>query len=141
MHHTKPLSSLRDLKSLWIEPGIEMPGYCHRVAPRRPNANCPNRPSQNECRKRVFKCGMRPSSLPSSLPPASDFGETSRYDAASCFDAARSASQFDFRPRPASCASPCEIMPAPRLPIVSAVFHRASHATSCPCGNRNAALA
>ena len=45
------------------------------------NATCPNRPSQNEYRKRVFKCGMRPSSLPSSL----------RYDAASCFDAARSA--------------------------------------------------
>jgi hypothetical protein len=31
--------------------------------------------------KEPFKCGMRPSSLPSSL----------RYDAASCFDAARSA--------------------------------------------------
>ncbi len=39
--------------------------------------------------KERFKCGMRPSSLPSSLPPLSDFGETSRYDAASCFDAAR----------------------------------------------------
>jgi len=49
---------------------------------RQPSAAFPlNRPSQNENRKRVFKCGMRPSSLPSSL----------RYDAASCFDAARSA--------------------------------------------------
>jgi hypothetical protein len=28
-------------------------------------------------------------------PPASDFGETSRYDAASCFDAARSAEQLN----------------------------------------------
>ena len=74
-----------------------MPGYRHRVAPRRPNANCPNRPSQTEYRKRVFKCGMCPSSL--------------RYDAASCFDAARSAPQFDFRHRQASYASPCEIMP------------------------------
>ena len=44
--------------------------------------------------------------------------------------------QFDFRHRQASCASPCEIMPAPRLPIVSAVFHRASHAPRCPCGIR-----
>jgi hypothetical protein len=44
-------------------------------------AKCPNRPSQNEYRKRVFKSGMRPSALPSSL----------RYDAASCFNAARSA--------------------------------------------------
>jgi len=44
-------------------------------------AKCPNRPTQNEYRKRVFKSGMRPSSLPSSLC----------YDAASCFDAARSA--------------------------------------------------
>jgi hypothetical protein len=25
--------------------------------------NCPNRPSQNEYRKRVFKCGVSPSSL------------------------------------------------------------------------------
>jgi len=25
---------------------------------KKPNANCPNRPSQNEYRKRVFKCGM-----------------------------------------------------------------------------------
>ena len=39
----------------------------------------------------------------------------------------------------ASCASPCEIMPAPRLPIVFAVFHRASHAPRCPGGIRNAA--
>jgi hypothetical protein len=36
---------------------------------------------ENEYRKREFQCGMRPSSLPSSL----------RYDAASGFDAARSA--------------------------------------------------
>jgi len=41
-------SSLRDLKCLRITPGIEMPGYCQRVAPRRPNANCPKRPSQND---------------------------------------------------------------------------------------------
>jgi hypothetical protein len=77
--------------------------------------------------KEPFKCGMLPSSLPSSL----------RYDAASCFDAARSAPQFDFRHRPASCASPCEITPAPRLPVVFAVFHWASHAPRCPCGIRN----
>ena len=48
----------------------------------------------------------------------------------------RRAPQFDFRHRQASCASPCEIMPAPRLPIVFAVFHRACHATRCPCGIR-----
>jgi hypothetical protein len=53
MHHTKPRSSLRDLKPLRIQPGIEMPGYCHHVAPRRPNAKCLNRPSQNENRKSV----------------------------------------------------------------------------------------
>jgi hypothetical protein len=46
----------------------------------------------------------------------------------------------DSRHRPASCASPREIMPAPRLPIVFAVFHRASHAPRCPCGIRNADL-
>jgi hypothetical protein len=39
----------------------------------------PHRPSQNEYRKREFKSGMCPSSLLSSL----------RYDAASCFNAAR----------------------------------------------------
>jgi hypothetical protein len=44
----------------------------------------------------------------------------------------------DFRHRQASCASPCEIMPAPRLPIVSAVFHWASSAPRCPGGIRNA---
>jgi len=48
MHHTKPRSSLRDLKPLWIEPGIEMPGYYHHVAPRRPTAKSPKRPTQND---------------------------------------------------------------------------------------------
>jgi len=38
---------------MWVMTSIEMPGYCHRVALRRPNAPCPNRPSQNEFRKRV----------------------------------------------------------------------------------------
>ena len=50
------------------------------------HANCPNRPSQNEYRKRAVpvrngECGVR------------------------------SAPQFDFLHRQASCASPCEIMP------------------------------
>ena len=86
------------------------------------NANCPNRPSQNEYRKRAVQvrngeCGVR------------------------------RAPQFDFRHRQASCASPreimsavkashcfrhisqgepCEITPAPGLPILFAVFHWAS---------------
>src|ERR1035441_659281 len=48
-----------------------------------------------------------------------------------------------------SLGEPCEIMPAPRLPVVFAIFHWAGHAprppsfdfgaTSCPCGIRNAA--
>jgi hypothetical protein len=48
----------------------------------------------------------------------------------------RSAPPFDFRHRPATCASPCEIMPAPRHPIVSAIFHTASPAPRCPSGIR-----
>ena len=42
-----------------------MPGYCHRVAPRPPNAICPNRPSRTEFRKKAVQvwneeCGVRP---------------------------------------------------------------------------------
>ena len=37
-----------------------------------------------------------------------------------------------------SLGEPCEIMPRAKLPIVSAVFHWASHAPRCPCGIRNA---
>ena len=37
-----------------------MPGYCHHVAPRRPNANCPHRPSQNEFRKRAIQVRNAP---------------------------------------------------------------------------------
>jgi hypothetical protein len=36
--------SLRDLVFLRFYPGIKMPGYCHRVAPRRPKAPCPDCP-------------------------------------------------------------------------------------------------
>ena len=34
---------------------IETVGYCHRIAPRRPNADCPNRQSQNKYRKRAVQ--------------------------------------------------------------------------------------
>jgi hypothetical protein len=61
------------------------------------NAKCPKRPSQNEHRKRAVQVRN------------SDCG-------------ARRAPQFDFRHRQALCASPCEIMPVPRLPIVFAYF-------------------
>ena len=38
-----PLGKLRRelLQTDVGKPGIEMPGYCHRVAPRRPNVTCP----------------------------------------------------------------------------------------------------
>jgi hypothetical protein len=40
---------------LRIQPGIEMPGYYHHVAPRRANAKSPKRPTQND-----FGGGVRP---------------------------------------------------------------------------------
>jgi hypothetical protein len=78
--------------------------------------------------KEPVKCGMRPSSLPSSL----------RYDAASCFDAARSAEcapiWFPSSPslvRRAGAARP----PSSDFRLRKASPRRVG-ATSCPCGIR-----
>jgi len=41
-------------------PSHEWLGYCHCVAPRPPTANCPNRPSQTEYRKRAVQVRNAP---------------------------------------------------------------------------------
>ena len=79
-----------------------------------------NRPSQNECRKRVFKCGME--SAECELTREKHFARSPQSSRRKSFPSPPSrpsrdllngkSAASDFHHRQASCASPCEIMPA-----------------------------